>query len=397
MDRPPGELAVADFAPAGRADAAGFADRIVREVVVQQERLFVRSLQRVDELLVFGGAERGDHQSLGLAAGEQRRAVGARQHADFRRDLPNGFYVAAVDALAGVEDVPAHDLGFELLEHAGNRGLVVLRFGAFGEKLLHHLLLDRGDGVLAILLFHNRISGAQILLGDAENFLLQRLIVGNGQLARLLGGLFGELDDGLDHRLEVAVAEHHRAEHDLFGQLFGFRLHHHHGVLRAGDDEVELAFLHLVERRIEHVFVVDETDAGAADRAHERRAGKRQRCRGRDHGDDVGIVLLIVREHGDGHLRVAAPAFGEQRTDRAIDQARRQRVLFGRTALALEIAAGNPAGRVVFLGVVDGQRKEIDAFLRLLGGDDGGKHGGLAISGEHGSVGLTRYSAGFQR
>ena len=76
----------------------------------------------------------------------------------------------------------------------------------------------------------------------------------------------------VDHRLDMPVAEHHRAEHDFLGQLLGFRLHHHHGVLRTGDDEVELGFLHFVERRIEHVFVIDETDAGAADRAHERRA-----------------------------------------------------------------------------------------------------------------------------
>ena len=215
------------------------------------------------------------------------------------------------------------------------------------------------------------------------------------KFARLLGGLLGELDDRLDHRLEMPVAEHHRAEHDVFGQLLGLQFHHHHGVLRAGDDEVEMAFLHLVERRIEHVLVVDEADARAADRAHERRAGQRQRRGGGDHRDDVGIVLLIVRQHGDGHLRVAAPAVGEQRTDRAVDQARGQRVLFGRTALALEIAAGNAAGRVIFFGVVDGERKEIDAFLRLLGGDDGGEHGGLAVGGEHGAVGLTRYSAGF--
>ena len=396
MDRPPGELAVTDFAAAGRADAAGFADRIRREVVVQQERFLIRSLQRVDELFVFGGAECGDHQSLGLATGKQRRAVGTRQHADFRHDLPNCFYVAAVDALAGVEDIPAHDLGFEFLEHAGNRGLVVFRFGAFREKLLHHLLLDRGDGVLPILLAHDRIGGAQILLGEPENFLLQRLIVGTGQLARLLGCFFGELDDGLDHRLEMSVAEHHGAEHDLFGQLFGFQLHHHDGVLRAGDDKIELTLAHLVDLRVEHIFVVYKGDAGAADRAHERRARKGQRGRGRNHRHDIGIVLLIVRKHGHGHLGVAAPAFGEQRTDRAIDQARRQRVLFGRTALTFEIAAGNPAGRVIFLGVVDGERKEIDACLRLLGGDDRGKHTGLAISSEHGSVGLTRHSAGFQ-
>ena len=42
--------------------------------------------------------------------------------------------------------------------------------------------------------------------------------------------------------------------------------------------------------------------------------------------DDVGIVLQIVRQHGDDHLRVAAPAVGEQRADRPVDQARDQRL-----------------------------------------------------------------------
>ena len=157
---------------------------------MQQERLLIGPLQRVDELLVFGGAERGDHQSLRLAAGEQRRTMGSRQHADFRHDLPHGFHVAAVDALAGVKNVPAHDLGFELLEHAGNRGLFVCRFGAFGEKVRHHLLLDRSDGVLAILLAHDRIGRAQILLGEIQNLLLERFIFAGRQVARFLGGLF---------------------------------------------------------------------------------------------------------------------------------------------------------------------------------------------------------------
>ena len=125
---------MADLAAAGRTDAAGFADREGREVVVQQERLFVRSLQSVDELLVFGGAERCDDQRLGLAAGKQRRAMGARQNADFRHDRADGLEVAAIDALAGVEDVPTHDLGFELLEHAGNAQLVIVWISAPSGK-----------------------------------------------------------------------------------------------------------------------------------------------------------------------------------------------------------------------------------------------------------------------
>jgi hypothetical protein len=71
---------------------------------VQHEVLAVFALERVDDLLVLAGAQRGHDQRLGLAAGEQRRAVGARQDADFGHDRADGLGVAAVDALAGVED-----------------------------------------------------------------------------------------------------------------------------------------------------------------------------------------------------------------------------------------------------------------------------------------------------
>ena len=105
LQRPPGELAVADLAAARGAHPAGLADRVGREVVVQQEVRARGAVQRVDHLLVVAGAERGHHQRLGLAAGEERRAVGARQHADLGDDRADGDEVAAVDAAAVVEDV----------------------------------------------------------------------------------------------------------------------------------------------------------------------------------------------------------------------------------------------------------------------------------------------------
>jgi hypothetical protein len=170
----------------------------------------------------------------------------------------------------------------------------------------------------------------------------------------------------------VAVTEHHRAKHDFLGQLFCFRFNHHDRVRSAGDDEVQLALFHLVEGWIEHILVVDEADTGATDRTHERRAGQRERRGRRDHRNDIRIVLLVVREHGDGDLRIATPAIGEQRADRTIDQPRCQRVFFGWAAFAFEVAAGNPAGRIIFFGVIDSQRKEIDAFFRHFGRDDRG-------------------------
>ena len=85
MDGAPGQLAVADFAPARRSHAARFTDRVGREVVVQHEVLAVLAFQRVDDLLVLAGAQGRDAERLRLAAGEQRGAMGARQDMRPRR------------------------------------------------------------------------------------------------------------------------------------------------------------------------------------------------------------------------------------------------------------------------------------------------------------------------
>ena len=93
----------------------------------------------------------------------------------------------------------------------------------------------------------------------------------------------------------------------------------------AGDDEVELAALHLLDGRVEDVLAVDIADAGGADRAEERNARQRQGGRAADQRDDVGVVLQVVAQHGGDDLDLVAEAVGEQRADRAVDQAGDQR------------------------------------------------------------------------
>ena len=128
-DGAPGKLAMPDFAASGRAHAAGLADRIGREIVMQKEALLVGALQTIDELLVLAGAKRRDDQRLRLAAGEQRRTMGARQHADFRDDRTDRLDIAAVDANAGVENVPADNLGLQIVKDFGDLLLGKLRLG----------------------------------------------------------------------------------------------------------------------------------------------------------------------------------------------------------------------------------------------------------------------------
>ena len=217
-----------------------------------------------------------------------------------------------------------------------------------------------------------------------------------GERQRLLGGMLGELDDRLDHRLEGAMALHHRRQHHVFGQFLGLGLDHQHAFGGAGDDEVERALLGLLERRVDDELAVEIADAGRADRAHEGHAGDGQRRRGGDQREDIGIVLHVVRQGRDHDQRLVAEALVEQRPDRTVDQARGQDFLLGGTALTLEEAARDLAGGEGLLLVVDGQREEIEAGLRLLLEHDGGQHRGAAIGGQNGAVGLARDLAGFQ-
>src|SRR3546814_6936385 len=97
----------------------------------------------------------------------------------------------------------------------------------------------------------------------------------------------------------------------------------------------------------------------------------RHRRRRRDQREDVGFIMAVIAQNLSDGVDLVIETFGEQRADRAVDQAADQRFLFRRAAFALEEAAGDAAGRRIFFLVMDGQGKEVLAFLDLLGGGDG--------------------------
>ena len=127
-ERPLGQVAVADVAPAGPAHRLVLAGRVGREVVVVEVALLGLRADRVDALDVGGRAERGDRQDLGLAAGEQAGAMGAREEADLDRDLAEVRHAAAVHADALVEG----DLAGGLLVDQAEQALADARLAAGG-------------------------------------------------------------------------------------------------------------------------------------------------------------------------------------------------------------------------------------------------------------------------
>jgi len=146
--------------------------------------------------------------------------------------------------------------------------------------------------------------------------------------------------------------------------------------------------------RVQHVLAVDVAHARGADRAGERDAGDGQRGARRDQRGDVGVDFGVQRHHVHDDLHFVEEAFREQRANRAVDQARGERLELARAAFTLEEAARDLAGGVGLLDVVDGQRKEVLARLGFALGHDGGQHHGAFDVDQHGAGGLAGDLAG---
>ena len=207
----------------------------------------------------------------------------------------------------------------------------------------------------------------------------------------------------MNHRLHLFVAEHNGTQHFVFGQLISLRFHHHHRVLRSRNHQIKplfrvvAQFVHVINRRVKHIFAVGKTNPRRRNRPHERHAGNHQRGRSSDERHDIGIILQIMAQDRADNLGLVFETFNKQWPDRTVDQPRGQGFLFGRTRFAFEETARNFTGGIILFLIMHGQRKEIEAFFRLFLEHYGGMHCGLAIGGDNRAIGLTGHFAGLQR
>ncbi len=388
-----GQAAVADFAPLGATEAARLAGGEGRHVVVQHEVVGELAGQRIDALRVAFGAQRGHHQRLRLAAREEGTAMGARQHAGADLDRPHGACVTAVDARLARQDLAAHQARFDVEQQ--RLDLDAVEGHAFGLQRGHHIGVGVAAGLRARLLAADLVGGAQRLLGQRGDLGNEGLVLGRGlPVPFRLAGFAHQFVDGIDGDLAHVVAEDHGAEHHLFGELVCFGLHHQHGGLGAGHHQVELALGELGLARVEHVLAVDVAHARGADGAIERDAADAQCGAGADHGGDIGRHLGVQAQHVHDDLDLVVEALGEQRPDRAVDEAAGQHLQFTGAAFALEEAAGNLARGIGLLGVVHREREEVLAFLGVGLGHHGGQHHRVVDIHDDGAAGLARDFAG---
>ena len=149
------------------------------------------------------------HERLRLAAREERRAVGARQHAHLARDLPHLVEAAAVEAVAVLEDLALQQLLAQAVVDGRNRGLQIgLLLGERRHVVVLHLL-HPGVGLDLALV----ADGREQRLGErtldrrherrVDRLLHERALGLAGLRAQLLLERDDLLDDGvaLDERL----------------------------------------------------------------------------------------------------------------------------------------------------------------------------------------------------
>jgi hypothetical protein len=386
--------AVADLAPAGAALGLRFAGAEAREVVVEQEALLVFAHQLVHDLLVGRGAERHRRERLGLAAGEERGAVRARQHRRLDGDRADLVELAAVGPDLLVQDEPARLLVFDAAEHGGDVARLL------GEGFRHLLLRLGGDLVDELL--------ALGLLGDADGLLelpARELLDAADQVGVLfrrrdrdlgLADLLDQLDLKVAEAVDLLLRHGQRLEQKRLRQFVGAALHHKDGVLLAGDDEVQRADLPLLERRVDDETLLDAADAHGAGRAVERDVRDAQRDARADHGRDVRVVGAVVRQREGADLDFVPHVLREKRADGAVGEAADQDLPVALLALALEEAAGDAPRGVGALAVVHGQREEIAVQPRFLAHDGRRESDGVADADDDGAVGLRGHGAHFE-
>ena len=158
QEGPLGQQAVADLAALRAPHEAGLAGREGREVVVVHVPLRLHRGDGVEQLVHPGHAQGRDVEHLGLAALEQRRAVGRREEVDLggqRADVGGG---APVDAEALLDD----PLADQLLGQSPDGGLdLALAAGELVGQLGQDRLGDLGQAGVALGLRGQHVGGGQ--------------------------------------------------------------------------------------------------------------------------------------------------------------------------------------------------------------------------------------------
>ena len=225
----------------------------------------------LDELRIAAGTERDRGESLGFAAGEERRTVYAGQETRVAVERPDLVECPVVEALALLHHDLTQRLVLEFADDLADLGAALVVLGKLLEEAVDHGL----DGVAALELLGRVERRGEVVPDRALDLLLELGRVGLGGLP--VGLLQVHLAEQVLLRandlLQLLVAREDAIEDHALIELVGAGLDHGHRFLRADDDQVKVGHVTLGAGRVEDDLVVDHSDADGAYR------GGRRGCR----------------------------------------------------------------------------------------------------------------------
>ena len=393
-----GKRSVADLATAGASNRPNLADGKGRHVIIKHKLLGIFFHDAVDALLVGGGAEDGGDESLSLASLEDRRAVGARENADFASDVTKIARAATVGTIA-VENHLADD---SFLQRVKRRLNLERRRRALGgnfsgrTEIGDRAVLNRLDRGVALLLDDDRLRLPKLVRVALAQLIAKRIGLGFGVSEGRQAHPGPEFVLKRDDLLIIAVRGHYGVGHLRLRNLFAEAFDHHDRFIRGSDDQVEVAMFQLVGGRQGDELAFDASEPDRAYGTVKRYViGDDQSRRGADDGQNVGIVLLVGGDGAGLDLNFVAIARGKERTKRAVNQPRGENFLGRRPTFALDEAAGKFTGRVYLFAIIDREREEIESFAAGTGdGRDQGHR--VAYADDHRARGLLGQTAGLK-
>ncbi len=255
-------------------------------------------VDRVEALPLGEHAQCQHRENLRLAAGEQARAVGARQVAGDRSVTWRTSSSLRPSARSPSSRTMVRMVFFSSCLSSALMSLPIAAISS-SEKVATTSSLTAPTASMRACL-SALCSASLILSAPAAKTRSRRASSIDVRAATSMGVIshwarkllldVAELADRLHGELECG-------EHVLLGDLVGAGLDHVDGVAGTGDREVEIGLLELVEGRVDEELALDACDAHAGERALERDAGDHER-RGRTHDrDDVGLVDLVDAEN----------------------------------------------------------------------------------------------------
>ena len=210
-------------------------------------------------------------------------------------------------------------------------------------------------------------------------------------------GLADGFHDGIDEcadLLDLLMRHHDGIVHFLIGHFLCARLDHDHLLGSARNGHSHAAPLALFCVGVDHELTVHQSHNDRSHGTVPRNIGN-GKCNGRTQKtDDLRLAIRVDAHDRQVDHHIVAQILGEERTGGAVNDTGREDSFFGRTSLALIIAAGNSAHGVQALFKVYRQRQEVDAVARTLACGGGCKYDGLTVPYQAGAVCKACHFAG---